>query len=160
VRLVHEHDLGARDLTQPAVVLVPQPRAAAGAGDAVDQLGLDRRDLDVAGLRHPHELGADPDRVADVLERGDAEREVELVVAERPRLAVADVALHPALSVEALGAGAEPARDQGAPRLVRHVVEDHVGAVEGRRPAADVEDTIVVVQHGQDPLGALRKHGR
>ena len=50
----------------------------------------------------PGQLGADADRVADVLERVGADGEVELVVGERPRLAVADVALHPGVGGEAL----------------------------------------------------------
>ena len=75
------------------MVLMPEPRALPFGVE--DELGLDRRDLHVARARHPRELRADPDRVADALERPDADREVELGVAEGPRLARAGVAHDP-----------------------------------------------------------------
>src|SRR4051794_22514742 len=61
-----------------------------------------RRHLDVPRARDTLQLPADVHGVADVLERVRADGEGELPVGERPRLLVADVALHPGLGGEAL----------------------------------------------------------
>jgi len=155
VPLVHEDELAVLDLAQPAVVGVADARL----GAAVGELGEDRRHLDVAGLGDPRQLAADPDRVADVLERRDADGEVEVVVRPRPRLAVAHVAHDPGVLGEALRAGAVAARDEAAARLVRHDVEDVRRAVEGGGPPAHVEDERVLVEHPEDALGVLGDHG-
>src|SRR6476620_5175760 len=88
------------------------------------------RNFDVAGARHPLQLLADPDRIADVLERVRADREVELIVLERPRLARADVALDPRVGAEALAARVALLVAVEAARVVGQQVDDPVRASE------------------------------
>src|SRR3954447_19010713 len=99
VRLVDELQPAVGEQAQPAVMAPADP----GAVDRPGQLLGERGDLDVAGAGHALQLGADPHRVAQVLERVRAHGEVELTVGERPRLAVAEVAPDPRLRAEALG---------------------------------------------------------
>jgi hypothetical protein len=82
---------------------------------------------------------ADPDRVADVLERVRADRDVELVVGERPRLVVADVAHDPGVLGEALGGRVAEVAVVAAGGVGLQV-EHPVGARHRLGPAADVED--------------------
>ena len=88
------------DVDQPAVVAP----ADVVAVDAPRLLLQPRGHLDVPGPADPAELGADPDRVADVLQGVRADDEVEAVVGERERLAGADVVLDPRLRADALAA--------------------------------------------------------
>src|SRR5579884_3251421 len=144
-RLAHEH--------QPAVMAPPNP----GALDAVGELLAHRRNLDVARGGDPLELGGHVDGIAHVLERVRADREVELAVGERPRLAVADVALHPGGRVEALLRGVAVVA-QLAARLIGDRVEHAVGPRERTRPAAHVEHPRVVSDALRDQASTLLEH--
>src|SRR4029077_7710459 len=89
-RLCQERDGVALELAEPAVMApadrelaaddAAKPAAAGGGKD----LAQPRRRLDVARARDAHQLVARPDRIADVLERAGAEREIEILVGVRP----------------------------------------------------------------------------
>ncbi len=127
--LEDELDRRVGDVDEPVVVRPAGP----GAVDPVALLLEPRGDLDVSRPRDARQLGADPDGVADVLERVRADRERELVVGEGPGLAVADVAGDPGLGSEALAAAIPLAVEPAG--LVGHQVDHPVGAGEGLRPA-------------------------
>jgi hypothetical protein len=137
---------------EPAVVAVARPCAV----DPRGQLGAPRRALEVAGARHASHLRADEDRVANVLQRLGADHEVEAVVGERPGLAAADVALDPGLRTEALPRGIGMAVEPTC--LVGQQVDDPVGALQRRGPAADVQQSRVVGQLAADPGQRVRAH--
>src|SRR5262249_38302110 len=99
VRLGDKDDFVPDHIDKPAVVGPPDERSL----DPPALFLQARRNLDVAGSPHTSELAADPQRIAHVLKRVRADHEVDLVIAERERLAVADVALDPRLGAEALG---------------------------------------------------------
>jgi len=139
VRLVDEVQRAVLDDAQPAVVRPADPLAVHAPRELLDWRGH----LDVARARDALQLRADEDRVAQVLEGVRADGEVELPVVERPRLARAEVALHPCVLAEALGVGVAVVAPQAA-RGVGLEVEDPVRARERLGPAADVEDERVV----------------
>src|SRR5439155_4349574 len=76
---------------------------------------------------------------------------------ERPRLAVADVALDPGRAAEAFGARAERA-EVGA-LVVGERVHDPVGAVERQHAAPDVEQDGVVGELCEQAVDTCGEHG-
>ena len=137
VVLLEKPDPSFRNVDQPPVMGKPR---LSGAFDPQTRLEGSRRHLDVAGLRHPDELGTDPQGVAKVFQGVRADYEVELLVGKRPRALLADVALHPGLPAEPFlrspleGLAAESAIE--ATRLEGLSVQDPLRPVEGACPAA------------------------
>ncbi len=84
------------------------PGAAGSLGIAPAELVEERGDLDVPRSSDARHLLANPDRVADVLERERAHGVVEAVVGERPGVVGADVGLNPPLAQNAGRARAPP----------------------------------------------------
>jgi hypothetical protein len=86
-----------------------------------------------------------------------ADRHVELPVGERPRLAVAQVALDPRVGGEPLGGGIAVVAVEPTGRVGLEV-EDPVRAGKRLRPAAHVEDERVAGQalHAREALGDHR----
>src|SRR5581483_7473112 len=116
-----------------------------------------RWDLDVSGPRDPHQLVAHEYRIAHVLERLRADREVELASGERPRLTRTDVALHPGVGAEALGRRIRRRPVQAA-LFVAEQIDHPIGPCEWACGTPDVEDQRVVYEQLEEPRAAGVKH--
>src|SRR4051794_18291430 len=129
------------------------------AGDAARLLLEAGGNLDVSGHADPDDLAAHVDRVPDVLKSVGTDHEVELVVREGPRLAIADVETVPRVGTEPLPLGVRSVAVQ-APGLVGHQVDPRICAGEGLRPTADIEHAVGVGEAAQDLITARVEHGR